>query len=170
MIISFDSTAAPGAGAADDGAGAVAGADHFVEAGPVDRLHEPVLIAARHPDQRRRPRAPPWRPGSAKSTLRASFAPASSHIFTELSPASATADDCGSTADDRVLPAGEFQRSRHDRVGRSAAADRDDRAGTAPRALAAKRQEDGQGSDRDGHGADSTAAILRTRRTLTGSS
>ena len=68
--------------------------ESLVETGSADGLHEPVLVPARHPDQR----GPAKRCGGVRigeRDLCAAFAPASSHMATESSPASGSADAWG---------------------------------------------------------------------------
>ncbi len=139
------------AGAADDGAGPVARANHFVEAGPVDRLHQPVLIAARHPDQRRGLERRPGARGREIHLPRFFGSGVEPHLdraVTGILNRGRLRQD----RDDRVLPARQLQRPRHDRIGRSAAADRDDGAGRLGRGRGGTEAQEDDDSEWDGHG------------------
>ena len=63
-----------------------------------DFFDEFVLVATRDPDQRCRLSARRAASRFVKSTFAAAFAPCTFHIATELSPASGSAEACGSTA------------------------------------------------------------------------
>ena len=128
VIIASEITAAPALVPPTIAPASIARANHVGQPGALDRLHEPVLIAARHPDQRRPPSAAVAAPAVGERHFRASRAPASRHIFTDASPASGSADDCGSTATIALLAAGELERPRHDVRAGIPAADDDERA------------------------------------------